>query len=49
VMQEQVTYGIAGCRFAPRCPRVLPKCWTERPEMELAGTSQFVACHNWRG
>jgi oligopeptide/dipeptide ABC transporter ATP-binding protein len=49
VMQEQVTYGIAGCRFAPRCPRVLPKCWTERPEMELAGTDQFVACHNWRG
>jgi oligopeptide/dipeptide ABC transporter ATP-binding protein len=49
VMQEQVTYGIAGCRFAPRCARVLPRCWTQRPDMELAAAGQFVACHNWRG
>jgi oligopeptide/dipeptide ABC transporter ATP-binding protein len=50
--QEQVTYGITGCRYAPRCPSALRKCWTERPEAEPAGpagTDQFVACHNWRG
>jgi peptide/nickel transport system ATP-binding protein/oligopeptide transport system ATP-binding protein len=35
----------AGCTFAPRCPRVLPRCATERPP--LAGESGHrVACWN---
>jgi len=28
---DEVTYGVVGCRFAPRCPLVLPRCWEERP------------------
>ncbi|MGI3168523.1 ABC transporter ATP-binding protein [Pseudooceanicola sp. C21-150M6] len=26
----------AGCRFATRCPRALPRCWTEAPPVEPA-------------
>jgi oligopeptide/dipeptide ABC transporter ATP-binding protein len=31
VPSDEVTYGVVGCRFAPRCSLVLPRCWEERP------------------
>ena len=35
----------AGCAFNPRCPLVIPRCFSERPELEpIAGS--LVAC--WR-
>jgi peptide/nickel transport system ATP-binding protein len=27
----------AGCRYAPRCPKVMPRCETERPELYQVG------------
>lgn len=49
VMKEEVTYGIAGCRFAPRCPMALPVCWEDKPQAEIVENDHQVACHNWRG
>ncbi|NAZ37364.1 ABC transporter ATP-binding protein, partial [Rubellimicrobium sp. CFH 75288] len=34
---------LAGCAFAPRCPRALPAC-AERPPLE--GHRHLAACHN---
>lgn len=37
-----------GCAFAPRCPRVMPVCRSERPELAQPGarrTDRLVACH----
>ncbi|MDH7489113.1 MAG: ABC transporter ATP-binding protein [Anaerolineae bacterium] len=49
VMKEEITYGIVGCRFAPRCPVALPVCWEQKPEPEIVENDHQVACHNWRG
>jgi oligopeptide/dipeptide ABC transporter ATP-binding protein len=35
-----------GCPFHPRCPRALPVCRAEMPELEDDGGGSFVACHN---
>lgn len=48
-MKEEVTYGVVGCRFAPRCPAVLPVCWEQKPESETVENDHQVACHHWRG
>ena len=48
-MREDVTYGIEGCRFAPRCPAALPVCWEQRPEVDEVAAEHRVICHNWRG
>lgn len=34
-----------GCRFHPRCPRVMDICRTERPEMVMLEEGHRVACH----
>ena len=34
----------AGCRFHPRCPKVMPHCSQEEPKLKPAGGRQ-VACH----
>ena len=34
-----------GCRFAPRCPYVMDKCWEKNPELRAKGKSYNVACH----
>lgn len=46
-LSEEVAYSVAGCRFAPRCPRVLPRCWEEHPPREQAGPNHWVTCHNY--
>jgi len=39
----------AGCRFHPRCPRVLAQCATVRPASVLTGPGHTVACHLYGG
>jgi oligopeptide/dipeptide ABC transporter ATP-binding protein len=34
----------AGCRFHPRCPRVIPKCSDAEPPLENKGPDHYVAC-----
>jgi len=34
IPSDEVTYGVVGCRFAPRCSLVLPRCWEERPPIK---------------
>jgi peptide/nickel transport system ATP-binding protein len=41
---EDVTYAISGCRFASRCPRVLPRCWEEQPSREEVEPGHWVKC-----
>ena len=33
-----------GCRFHPRCPKVMPRCHTEEPAVRAVGQSR-VTCH----
>lgn len=33
-----------GCRFAPRCPWVINRCWKEEPELTAVGRDDRVAC-----
>lgn len=44
---EEVTYAIKGCRFASRCPRVLPACWEEHPVRTEVEPDHWVRCHNF--
>ena len=37
--------GPNGCRFAERCPQVMPKCRTVRPEPVEIAAGRWVACH----
>ena len=46
-LREEVAYSVAGCRFAPRCPRVLPRCWEEHPPGKQVGPDHWVTCHNY--
>jgi oligopeptide/dipeptide ABC transporter ATP-binding protein len=41
---DEVTYGVVGCRFAPRCPLVLPRCWKERPPIREQEPDHWAAC-----
>ncbi len=34
----------AGCRFHPRCPRVIPQCSMAEPPLEEKGPNHYVAC-----
>ena len=34
----------SGCRFHPRCPKVMPRCHTEEPAVRTVGPSR-VTCH----
>lgn len=47
-LSEDVAYAVAGCRFAPRCPRAASQCWEQQPSRELAGSEHWVSCHNWK-
>lgn len=47
-LTEEVAYSVAGCRFAPRCPRVQPRCWEQHPPRELARHDHWVTCYNYQ-
>jgi peptide/nickel transport system ATP-binding protein len=35
----------AGCSFHPRCPRAMPRCTVDDPEIQEARPGRWVACH----
>ncbi len=35
-----------GCRFAPRCPHALDRCWTEPPELAATEGGRALRCFN---
>ncbi|MBI5545899.1 MAG: ABC transporter ATP-binding protein [Deltaproteobacteria bacterium] len=35
---------LAGCSFAPRCPRAAPECWAARPPLAPVGPHRAAAC-----
>ena len=37
----------AGCPFAPRCPIVSARCWTEQPPVHVEADGGRIACHNY--
>jgi peptide/nickel transport system ATP-binding protein len=39
----------AGCRFHPRCSKMLEQCGRARPEPVLASAEHTVACHLYGG
>jgi oligopeptide transport system ATP-binding protein len=43
------TSEIQGCAFAPRCPRVMPICLQQQPELREAAPGHLVACHLYFG
>ncbi len=34
-----------GCRFAPRCPRVIDRCHVDEPALHTLNGSHFASCH----
>jgi peptide/nickel transport system ATP-binding protein len=36
------------CKFAPRCPYVMPECWKERPALYSADSTRVAACFRYR-
>ncbi len=42
---EEVTYGITGCRFAPRCERVMDVCYQVQPQVVSLEAGHQVRCH----
>jgi peptide/nickel transport system ATP-binding protein len=46
IPSDEVTYGVVGCRFAPRCSLVLPHCWEKRPLVKEWEPDHWAAC--WR-
>jgi peptide/nickel transport system ATP-binding protein len=42
-----ISYDTAGCRFANRCPYVLPACWESRPPPVHVGDGHSVVCHKY--
>ncbi|MCS7146349.1 MAG: ABC transporter ATP-binding protein [Nitrososphaerota archaeon] len=34
-----------GCRFAPRCPYAMEKCYTVKPKRTIVNSAHIVACH----
>ncbi len=38
----------AGCAFAPRCPRVIPRCREQAPDLETIAAHHQVSCWRWR-
>lgn len=41
VLSERET---TGCRFAPRCPHAMEKCWSNNPGIYLSGEHRSVSC-----
>jgi oligopeptide transport system ATP-binding protein len=35
----------SGCRFHPRCPRAMPKCSVDEPDLRETSSGRLTACH----
>ena len=35
-----------GCRFAPRCPHAIDRCWTDHPDLTEEGDGRIFRCFN---
>jgi peptide/nickel transport system ATP-binding protein len=44
-VNEEASFRLKGCRFAARCPVVLPECWDKRPSWREPEPCRGVACH----
>jgi peptide/nickel transport system ATP-binding protein len=44
---SQTTYQTAGCRFAARCPYVMPACWVTPPPTTQIGPDHSVNCYRY--
>lgn len=44
---SQTTYQTAGCRFATRCPYVMPACWKTPPAATRIGLDHSVNCYRY--
>jgi oligopeptide/dipeptide ABC transporter ATP-binding protein len=42
-----ISYDTTGCRFANRCPYVLPICWQSRPSVTNFGAGHSLFCHKY--
>jgi len=42
-----IMYDTPGCRFANRCPYVLPACWENRPPPVEVGAGHSLVCHKY--
>ena len=38
-------FPISGCRFAPRCPYAMQKCFTQKPGVTRLNSNHLVACY----
>ncbi|ASA78507.1 ABC transporter ATP-binding protein [Thermococcus sp. 5-4] len=47
--EERGIYEIAGCRYAPRCPKAKDVCFKVRPELREVEKNHWVACHLYGG
>lgn len=48
VLKGEITSPInpkPGCRFAPRCPKAIEKCFKEEPLLKERSQKHYVACH----
>jgi oligopeptide/dipeptide ABC transporter ATP-binding protein len=45
VPAEQANRKSAGCRFAPRCPHVMDRCWNVDPAHTAPDADRLIACH----
>ncbi|HKZ54451.1 MAG TPA: ABC transporter ATP-binding protein [Anaerolineales bacterium] len=44
-----ISYETRGCRFANRCPDVMPVCWERRPRPVQVSAGHEVICHKYGG
>jgi peptide/nickel transport system ATP-binding protein len=42
-----IAYDTTGCRFANRCPYVLPVCWESRPPVAEVGAGHSLFCYRY--
>ena len=42
-----LTQQASGCVFADRCPLVIDRCVTEKPQLESLRDGRIVRCHRW--
>jgi peptide/nickel transport system ATP-binding protein len=47
--QKLAAAGRDACKFAPRCPKVMPVCWQKRPPLFQVDPTRVAACFLYEG